>query len=53
MRNFVSNHYDIALQLAAKVVLIAGAIAMGIVCSEVLNQIIKKVRLRYQKTLDK
>lgn len=42
MRNFVSNHYDIALQLAAKVVLIAGAIAMGIVCSEVLNQIIKK-----------
>ena len=42
MRNFVENDYNIALALAAKAFLISGAIAMGIVFSEVINQIIKK-----------
>ena len=36
MRNFVSNQYDFAIERSAQVMLIAGAIAMGIVFSEVL-----------------
>lgn len=42
MRNFVENDYNIALALAAKAFLISGAIAMGIVFSEVINQLIRK-----------
>lgn len=42
MRNFVENDYNIALALAAKAFLISGSIAMGIVFSEVINQIIRK-----------
>ncbi|MFD1851635.1 threonine/serine exporter family protein [Oceanobacillus bengalensis] len=43
MRNFVENNYDIALQLSAQVMLLAGAIAIGLMFSEVINQITKKV----------
>jgi uncharacterized membrane protein YjjB (DUF3815 family) len=46
MRNFVENDYNIALALAAKAFLISGAIAMGIVFSEVINQLIKKSSLK-------
>ncbi|GMB10105.1 threonine/serine exporter family protein [Thermolongibacillus altinsuensis] len=42
MRHFVINDYNLALQLAAKAFMISGAIAMGLVFSEVINQIIKK-----------
>jgi uncharacterized membrane protein YjjB (DUF3815 family) len=42
MRHFVINDYSTALQLAAKVLLISGAIAVGLVFSEVLNQLLKK-----------
>lgn len=42
MRHFVQNDYNIALQLAAKVFLISGAIAMGLVFAEVVNLIIRK-----------
>jgi len=42
MRNFVENDYNSALALAAKAFLISGAIAMGIVFSEVINQLIRK-----------
>ncbi|WP_077623622.1 threonine/serine exporter family protein [Sediminibacillus massiliensis] len=42
MRNFVVNDYNLAVQLAAKAFLISGAIAIGLVFSEVVNQIIKK-----------
>ncbi len=45
MRNFVENDYNIALALAAKAFLISGAIAMGIVFSEVINQIIRKTAI--------
>lgn len=38
MRHFVMNDYNTALQLAAKVLLIAGGIAVGLVLSEVINQ---------------
>lgn len=42
MRHFVQNDYVTALQLAAKVCMISGAIAMGLVLSEVLFQILKR-----------
>lgn len=44
MRSFVENDYNLAIQIAAKVFLISGAIAIGLVFSEVINQIIKKVK---------
>jgi uncharacterized membrane protein YjjB (DUF3815 family) len=44
MRHFVVNDYNFALQLAAKAFLISGAIAAGIVLSEVLNQFILKTK---------
>lgn len=37
MRNVVLNHYDLAVQLAAKAFMLSGAIAIGLVFSEVLN----------------
>lgn len=45
MRNFVENDYNEALQVAAKAFTISGAIAIGLVFSEVINQVVKKVRL--------
>jgi uncharacterized membrane protein YjjB (DUF3815 family) len=45
MRYFAENKYNLAVEEAAKVFLIAGAIAMGIVFSEVLNQIYRSVLL--------
>lgn len=42
MRNFVENDYSMALELAAKATMISGAIAIGLVFSEVINQLIKK-----------
>ncbi|RFU67340.1 threonine/serine exporter [Peribacillus saganii] len=42
MRNFVENDYNVALQLAAKTFIFSGAIAIGLVFSEVINQIIRK-----------
>lgn len=42
MRNFVQNDYNLALQLAAKALLISGSIAIGLVFSEIINQIIRK-----------
>lgn len=43
MRHFVANDYNTALQLAAKAFMISGAIAIGIVFAEVINQMIKSV----------
>lgn len=45
MRNFVENDYSLALSLAAKAGLISGAIALGLVFSEVINQLIRKAKL--------
>jgi len=42
-RKFVENDYNMALGLAAQVLLIAGAIAFGLMFSEVINQVIKKI----------
>jgi uncharacterized membrane protein YjjB (DUF3815 family) len=43
MRNFVENDYSVALELAAKAFMISGAIAFGLVFSEVINQVIKRI----------
>lgn len=43
MRNFVQNDYGHAVSLAAEAFLLSGAIAFGLVFSEVLNQVIRKI----------
>ncbi|MBP1991794.1 threonine/serine exporter family protein [Paenibacillus eucommiae] len=48
MRQVVENHYDQAVQLAAKAFMLSGAIAIGLVFSEVIHHVIigiKKSRL--------
>ncbi|MCS7462070.1 threonine/serine exporter family protein [Paenibacillus doosanensis] len=45
MRNVVENQYDVAVQLAAKAFMISGSIAIGLVFSEVINQVIRRSRL--------
>jgi uncharacterized membrane protein YjjB (DUF3815 family) len=42
MRSFVQNDYYHAVQYSAKVMLLAGGIAIGLMFSEVLNQIFRK-----------
>ncbi|WP_453997450.1 threonine/serine exporter family protein [Bacillus nitroreducens] len=50
MRNFVENDYSTALPLAARAFMISGAIAFGLVLSEVLNQLVirRKTQMRYK-----
>lgn len=45
MRNVVENRYDAAVQLAVKAFMISGAIAIGLVLSEIINQAIRKSNL--------
>jgi uncharacterized membrane protein YjjB (DUF3815 family) len=42
MRHFVLNDYTTAVQLSTQVMLLAGGIAIGLMFSEVANQLIKK-----------
>ncbi|RLQ93866.1 threonine/serine exporter family protein [Falsibacillus albus] len=49
MRNFVQNDYNAAINLAAKAFMISGSIAMGLVFSEVVNQLIRKSKLGLRK----
>jgi uncharacterized membrane protein YjjB (DUF3815 family) len=44
MRNFVEDDYFTALALGAKVTLLSGSIAFGLVFSEVINQIVRKIK---------
>lgn len=46
MQQFVENNYDLAVQLSTQVMLLAGGIAIGLMFSEVINQIVKKVFVR-------
>lgn len=46
MRQFVESEYNLAVQLAAKAFLISGSIAIGLVLSEVLNQMVFKLSRR-------
>ncbi|WP_040346707.1 threonine/serine exporter family protein [Neobacillus bataviensis] len=50
MRNFVENDYNTAIGLAAKVFMIAGSIAFGLVFSEVINQVIRKINQNRART---
>ncbi|WP_102275041.1 threonine/serine exporter family protein [Cytobacillus massiliigabonensis] len=49
MRHFVVNDYNGAIQLAAKAFMISGAIAVGLVISEVLYQLIMKIKFKKTK----
>ncbi|MFS0781053.1 threonine/serine exporter family protein [Bacillus sp. 1P06AnD] len=49
MRHFVQNDYSAALSLAAKAFLISGSIAIGLVFSEVLHQILMKMVQRQKE----
>ncbi|GLO67622.1 threonine/serine exporter family protein [Oceanobacillus kimchii] len=49
MLHFVENDYNTAVQLSAQVMLLAGGIAIGLMFSEVLNQILKKI-IQIQRT---
>ncbi len=50
MRKFVENDYNLALALAAKVIMLAGSIAFGLVFSEVINQIVHKINRKKVRT---
>ncbi|MBP3039179.1 threonine/serine exporter family protein [Bacillaceae bacterium Marseille-Q3522] len=43
MRHFVEEDYDHAAQFAGEALMISGSIALGLLITEVLNQLIKKV----------
>lgn len=45
LRSFVEYEYDTALQLASRAFMISGAIAMGLVFSEAINQAIRKAKI--------
>lgn len=49
MRHFVVNDYNVAIQLAAKAFMISGAIAVGLVISEVLYQLLMKIKFKQKK----
>lgn len=49
MRSFVEKDYNMALQLAAQAFMVSGAIAMGLVFSEVIHQVIRKVKRKQAK----
>ncbi|MFC7394630.1 threonine/serine exporter family protein [Scopulibacillus cellulosilyticus] len=44
MRHIVENDYNTAIQLATKAFMVSGAIAVGLVFSEVINQLINKFK---------
>lgn len=48
MRKFVENEYNLAVQFAAQAFLISGSIAIGLVLSEVLGQLL----IRYPRRLN-
>ncbi|WP_377892345.1 threonine/serine exporter family protein [Alkalihalobacillus sp. R86527] len=49
MRHFVQNDYNTAINLAAKAFMISGSIAVGLVFSEVINQIIRNATMIRQE----
>ena len=49
MRQVVENQYNDAIALAAEAFMISGSVAIGLVLSEVMNQIIRKIKNRDNK----
>jgi uncharacterized membrane protein YjjB (DUF3815 family) len=50
MRNFVENNYNEAIAIGAKVTLLSGSIAFGLVFAEVINQVIRKLKPTRKKS---
>lgn len=50
MRSFVENDYMLAFEYSVKVMLLAGGIGMGLMFSEVINQIILKTAGKKRRT---
>lgn len=50
MRSFVENDYMLAFEYSVRVMLLAGGIAMGLMFSEVINQIMLKTAGKKQRT---
>lgn len=48
MRNIVEDQYDVAIQLAFKAAIISGAIVIGLIFSEVLQQVIRRYWVRWR-----
>lgn len=46
MRHFVENDYTTALELSAEVALLAGGIAIGLMFSEVIRQVVLKLAVK-------
>lgn len=46
MRHVVLNEYDVAVQLGVRAFMISGTIAIGLVLSEVVNQVLQKAERR-------
>ncbi|WP_373889898.1 threonine/serine exporter family protein [Neobacillus cucumis] len=44
MRNIVENNFNDAIALSAQVLMVAGSIAFGLIFSEVINQVVKKIK---------
>lgn len=54
MRFFVINNYDLAIASAATVAMISGAIGLGLIVSEIINQLIRNMQWRkYQSEYDR
>lgn len=53
MKHFVENDFNMAFQLAAKAFMLAGAIAMGLIFAEVMNQLVTKYNIKKMKKLKK
>jgi len=49
MRSFVEHEYNLAVQYSTQVMLIAGGIAIGLMFSEVINQVINRFNQRGKK----
>lgn len=49
MRQVVENQYNDAIALSAEAFMISGSVAIGLVLSEVMNQIIRKIKNRDNK----
>ncbi len=49
MRHFVNNDYMVATELASKAFMLSGAIAFGLIFSEVLNQLYRKGKDSFKK----
>ncbi|WP_440897776.1 threonine/serine exporter family protein [Amphibacillus sp. Q70] len=54
MRFFVINDYDLTIASAATVAMISGAIGLGLIVSEIINQLIRNMQWRkYQSEYDR